>query len=207
MINAKKVFLSKTKLQTLYEQGLSMNDISKLLGCSIHKIAYWMTRFDIQKRSLSDALYVKLNPNGDPFTININRTPNEELLYGLGLGIYWGEGNKSSPHSVRVSNTDPNMIKIFIKFLEVICQVKREKMRFSIVCFNDSNVVEVKQYWSNQIKLLPVKFGKIVQVKPQGRGTYRNKSHYGVCTITVSNIKLKEWIMSEMQNTTKAWIV
>lgn len=206
IIHPKNTF-SKLNLQTLYESGLSLSDIASKLDCSIHKIVYWMDKYDIPKRSISDALYRKLNPHGDPFHIKVVKTFEEEVLYGLGLGIYWGEGNKSSPHSLRVSNTDSNMIKVFIRFLKVICDVKKEKMRFSIVCFNDSNIEEVKTYWSDHIKILPEQFGKIVQVKPQGRGTYKNKSRYGVCTLTVSNIKLKQWIMSELKSTSEAWIV
>lgn len=62
----------------------------------------------------------------------------EELfLYGLGIGIYWGEGEKISKHSRRVANTDPIVIKTFISFLTCICQVEKGKLSYSIVCFND----------------------------------------------------------------------
>ncbi len=44
------------------------------------------------------------------------------------------------------------------------------------------------------------KFGKIVQIPPQGKGTYRNKSAYGVCSLSVGNIKLKRWILQELHS-------
>jgi len=49
---------------------------------------------------------IKYNPNGDPFEIKTNLDKGEQFLKGLGLGIYWGEGTKTSIHSLRVANTD-----------------------------------------------------------------------------------------------------
>jgi len=45
---------------------------------------------------------------------------------------------------------------------------------------------------------LKEKFGKIVQIPTQGKGTYKKKSRFGVCTITVGNVKLKNWILNEI---------
>ena len=190
---------SKTNLKTLYSSGKSLQDISTHLRCSVHKVIYWMRKYGIVRRSRSDAMYVKLNPNGDPFKIKKSFSRKDLFLFGLGLGIYWGEGTKASQHAVRVSNSDPNMVKSFIRFLENICGVRRAKMRYSIVCFNDSNPAEVAFFWAQALGIRSNQFGKIVQVPPQGKGNYRRKSETGVCTVTVSNIKLKSWIMERLK--------
>ncbi|MFC1710354.1 hypothetical protein ACFL0F_01675 [Patescibacteria group bacterium] len=159
-----------------------------------------MKKYNIKRRSRSDAAYLQHNPNGDPFEIKTRLSPNEKLLYGLGLGIYWGEGNKTTPHTVAVANSDPKIIKVFITFLINICGLDTDKIRYSIVCFNNSNEKSVRKYWSNHLKILPSKFGKIVQIPPQGRGSYKRKKNHGVCTIWVGNIKLKKWIMGSIDN-------
>lgn len=192
--------LQKEKLTTLYNEGKSMYEMSKILSCSVHKVVYWMDKYNIKRRTRSQATYIKQNPLGDPFKIKQDFTYNDMFLYGLGIGIYWGEGNKSTPHAIRVANTDPQILKIFIRFLLEICQLKKEKIKYSIVCFNDSNINEVKDYWSKQLKILPNKFGKIVQIPPQGKGIYKKKSKFGVCTVTACNIKLKSWIMKHARN-------
>jgi hypothetical protein len=71
-------------LEKLYKSGLSMFEIAAKLKCSTHKIVYWMNKYNLQRRSLSDALYVKLNPNGDPFKIKKIINQDEKFLYGLG---------------------------------------------------------------------------------------------------------------------------
>jgi len=190
--------LNKTTLKQLYGKGLSMSEIAQIQQCSVHKIVYWMNKYRIDRRSRSEALYRRLNPFGDPFQIKNNLTQKDLFLKGLGLGIYWGEGNKVSPYVISVTNTDPFMLQSFILFLKVICSVKSEKIGYSIVCFNDSDVDEVSAYWSHELQVPVEKFGKIVQVRQQGKGTYKKKSKFGVCAVTVCNIKLKQWLMNEL---------
>lgn len=194
----KQVFLSKHSLVQLYSQGKSMFEISQIKNCSIHKVAYWMEKYGIKRRNLNDAIYLKLNPDGDPFKIKTNLSSQEAFLFGLGIGIYWGEGNKVSPHSIRVANTDPYMLKSFITFLTEICGVKKEKIGYSVVCFNDNNPEEACNFWAKALDVHKKRFGKVVQIPPQGKGNYRKKSQFGVCTVTVNNIKFKKWIMIEI---------
>lgn len=186
-------------LTKLYSSnGNSITETAKKLNCSVHKVVYWMEKFNISRRSQSEALYLKLNPQGDPFKIKRSILKDENYLYGLGIGIYWGEGDKIRKNAIRVANTDPNLIIQFRRFLLEICQIEPRKIGYSIVCFNDSDVSGVVNYWSNQLGVSTKKFGKIVQIPMQGKGTYKRKSKYGVCTITVSNVKLKDWITTHL---------
>jgi len=176
-----------------------MADIAKNLNCSIHKIVYWMDKFNIPRRSFSDAVYLKANPHGDPFKIKKQLSDKELILYGIGIGIYWGEGEKVSKGKVRVANSDPKLILAFRNFLIKICQVTLSRIHYSLICFNDSNVKDVGTYWSKVLEISEEKFGKIVQIAPQGKGNYRRKSQYGVCIIEISNTKLKNWVMHELK--------
>jgi len=63
------------------------------------KVCYWLQQWDIPKRSVSEALYVKHNPGGDPFSER-NLDTGDLFLFGLGLGLYWGEGTKSNKYAV-----------------------------------------------------------------------------------------------------------
>ena len=190
--------LSKKHLKELYSSGHSMAEIASLLNCSVHKVVYWMDKYNLPRRSLSQAIYLQSNPNGDPFKIKTDLNKNEVFLFGLGLGIYWGEGDKISKGAIRVANTNPKIIKTFIKFLLDICGLRKHKLLFQIICFNDSNPIEAKKYWANELGIKGKKFGKIVQIPTQGKGTYKKKSAYGVCILTVASIKLKPWIMEEI---------
>lgn len=175
-----------------------MAEIAKELGCSVHKVSYWMNKYNIHRRSHSEAAYLKANPEGDPFAIKIDLSPDKQFLLGMGLGIYWGEGNKSDHHAVRITNTDPQMLLVFKHFLKEICSIKESKLSYSIVAFNDSDIDVVSQFWSIKLGVPSKKFGKIVQIHQQGKGKYKNKSKFGVCSISFGNIKLKKWIMDQL---------
>lgn len=47
------------------------------------------------------------------------------------------------------------------------------------------------------------KFGKIVTIPMQGKGIYKKKSQAGIYTIIVNNIKLKKWMMHEIEKIKK----
>jgi hypothetical protein len=193
-----KPHISKTSLRKLYSDGKSMLEIASILSCSVHRIVYWMDKYGLERRNLSQAQYVKANPGGDPFNIKTELNMDEIFLYGLGLGIYLGEGEKTTESKVRVANSNPMIIRIFIRFLLEICQLEKRKLLYQIICFNNSDPEKIKKYWANQLKISPEKFGKIVQIPRQGKGTYKNKSSNGVCILTVASIKLKPWIMSRL---------
>jgi len=97
-----------------------------------------------------------------------------------------------------VSNSDPKVIEKFIEFLIKICQINTNKLRFNLIIFNDVDPERALEYWSKKLKVSNEKFGKITVIPPQGKGSYKKKSKYGVCSVAFGNIKLKKWIMSQL---------
>lgn len=186
---------AKEKLLKLYQKGLSMQEISDKADWRYGKIVYLMKKFNIPRRSRSEAIYFKWNPNGNPFKIKNRLNKNETLLKGLGLGLYWGEGDKNSISAVRIGNTDPQLIKIFREFLTKICGVKQEKLKYTLEVFNDSNDKEAIKFWTRQLGIRKNQLGKVTIIPPQGKGTYRKKNQTGVLAVAVYNKKLKEEIM------------
>ena len=192
--------LPKTKLEKLYKSGLSMKEISERTGWKYEKIVYWMRKYGIPRRSRSAATYLKRNPKGDPFRIKTKLNKNEILLKGIGLGLYWGEGDKSEHVGVRISNSDPKLIKKFKEFLIKICGVKKEKFRYSLTIFNDSNKEKAIEFWTKNLKIKKNQLGKVTVIPPQGKGIYRKKNEFGVLLICVNNKKLKEKVLGMIES-------
>lgn len=175
----------------------SAADIARLLGCSEHKVNYWLLKHNITKRSISEAIYVKCNPHGDPFKIKERKTFKDAELFGFGMGLYWGEGNKKNKNAVRLGNTDPTLIKKFMEFLMKICGVHAGKFQFGLQIFGDMDARATMRFWLRELKSFGVRAGQFfkVTVTPyRGVGNYREKSKYGVLTVHVSNSKLKRAI-------------
>ena len=187
--------LSEKELRKYYLQScLSVSQIASLMGCSQNRVNHWLKQYGIPKRTISDAMYRRHNPNGDPFLITEIDTIPKALLAGLGVGLYWGEGNKRNPSAIRLGNTDPLLIRKFIEFLRDILGVPVSKLRFGLQIFSDMPSGNAKKAWLGHLRGLgvsPEQFQRPVITPARSIGTYREKTRWGVLTVYCSNIKLK----------------
>lgn len=191
--------LNKVELQKLYTvELLSAAQVASKLGYSVSKVNYWLTQYAIPKRSISDAIYAKNHPDGDPFVVSEIDSTEKATLYGLGIGLYWGEGTKANKHSVRLGNSDPALLRIFIRFLVELYGVNKKDMRFGLQIFNDLDTEEVLNYWINELDVEKTQFYKI-HITPSGSlGTYRVKSTHGVVTVYYHNKRLRDILVGAL---------
>ncbi len=193
--------LSRTTLERLYrEEKKSVSVIARLFGCSEHKINYWIRRFGIPKRSISESVYLYYNPHGDPFRFYEPKTLDEAFLFGMGLGLYWGEGTRKNKNQVRLGNTDPNLIKAFMKFLERTYGVPKEKLKFGLQIFSDMIPEEAQTFWEQELGVSSDRFYKLVITPARSLGTYREKTRHGVLTVHFNNTKLRNILVNHCQD-------
>jgi hypothetical protein len=162
-----------------------------------------MRKYNIKTRKISEAVYLKYNKSGDPFHIpkfvnNEQIKQNTAFLYGLGLGLYWGEGTKRNKNTVRLGNSDPRLIKKFIEFLIKIFNINRSKLRFGLQIFSDLKEDVGLDYWSKKLKFPKQKFYKTMITKTGKLGTYKHKSKYGVMTVHFGNTKLRNFLVEKI---------
>ncbi|MDP3985582.1 MAG: helix-turn-helix domain-containing protein [bacterium] len=181
----------KEELQNLYAQGFSLKEISRIIKVSENQVAYWMKKFNLKRRSRSEALYIKNNPEGDPFLFKKPLTKHDFVLLGIGLGLWWGEGSKTYPTVVRLGNTNPDLISSFILFLTEICGFPRDRLRFGLQIFSDMSPKDVLKFWMQTLDVSQKQFYKIIVTPARSLGTYRHKTKYGVLTIYAGNRNLR----------------
>jgi hypothetical protein len=180
-------------------QRRSSAQISRYINCSENKVNYWLVKYEIKKRTISDAIYELRNPLGDPFFIKNPKTLREGILFGLGLGIYWGEGLKRGKGGVRITNTDAKMVRKFVDFLEKFCGVDKNKLRFSLQIFKDNIPQKAISYWIRELDIRKEQFYKTIISEVRGKGTYKYKSEYGVIIVYFNNVKLKRIILEMIE--------
>ena len=199
--------LTSKKLKTLYlKEKKSAADIAKIFKCSERGINYWIEKYNIPKRTISEAIYVKNNPDGDPFNIKKDLNINEQNLLGMGLGLFWGEGNKKSKTAVRLGNSDPKLIRVFREFLIKICRIKEERIKYNLLLFNDADKKKAVNFWKKELGYVKNRIGSITSLRPRGTGNYKNKSITGVLMIEFNNIKLKKEIDKMLDNNIKRFL-
>lgn len=194
----KITFRSLSKLYI--QQKKSVPEIAKLFNCSENKINYWFGKYKIPKRAISEAIYIKHNPKGDPFRFKLPKNVEDAELFGLGIGLYWGEGNKANKNTVRLGNSDANVLKAFIKFLDKFFEIKKSDLKFHIHIFTDININEAKKYWIKELGIKEKQIYKPLISKSGSLGTYRKKSKYGVMTLYYGNTKVRNRLVHLIEN-------
>lgn len=185
--------ISKEQLFDLYiSKRQSVAQIGVKLQCSENKINYWLAKHQIKKRSISDAMYHLKNPSGDPFLFVPPKNKAQGILFGMGIGLYWGEGTKRGDGGLRLTNSDPKLVRKFIEFLETFFSIDRNRLRFSIQIFTDISPEKALSFWMTQLNITKEQFYKTMVLKVRGEGTYKYKSEYGSVILYFNNIKLKK---------------
>lgn len=189
--------ITKKVIENLYYiEKFSMKEISKKLGCSHTQVSYWAKKHNIKIRSISEGVYLKNNPKGDPFVFREPKNKEEAILYGLGIGLYWGEGTKASKASIRLGNTDPDLILTFILFLETFFSIQKKELRFGIQVFSDMSLGDVLSFWAIKLMVKKSQFMKTIITPSRNKGTYLKKIQHGVITIYFHNTKARNLLCS-----------
>lgn len=112
----------------------------------------------------------------------------QQPLFTLGLGLYWGEGDKKTRYQVRLTNTDPELIRTFLNFLEAYAKEFKDRIWISVIRYEGTDKTQCERFWQEKTDLIPQQFQKTVTVKSRG---IERKSPYGICVIGISSVKLK----------------
>lgn len=78
-------------------------------------------------------------------------THKDEGLFNMGLGLYWGEGAKTSK-TLSIANSDPSAIKTWLKWCRKYLPPGTD-LHVRVIVRDDNDVEKVKLYWENITKL------------------------------------------------------
>lgn len=116
-------------------------------------------------------------------------------LFVAGLMLYWGEGDKVGKSAVRLTNTDPAMIKLFVFFLSRICNIPTRDIGLHLLVYPDLNERAVREHWAMKVGLPLENFIKSTLI----HGKHPTKRlGLGICIAYVSSTylkaKVREWM-------------
>ena len=194
----------------LRKQGKSYNEINKILGISKSTLSEWFKN-NPESQKIKAALSARSNNN---VTERIKRFVRENKLrwnkwrevareeakkefvilvkkplFIAGTMLYWGEGDSKPRNPVRLTNTDPRMIALYVKFLTNILNIPKEKIKASIILYSDLSEETCLNFWSNITKLSKSQFYKTQFIKGQ-HPTARLTN--GICMVICNSRQLKE---------------
>lgn len=186
---------------TYYEQGLSVPEASRRLKRSETVLYKFMKRNGLARRTATETNALVFDRKELSYTLKQNLSEEEQQLKLAGIMLYWAEGTKARfshgkkmAYTVDLANSDPNMIKLFMRFLREICGVDERRLRVYLYCFANQNVNFLKKYW-NELTSIPLN----QFIKPYIQEKYSldkiDKMKYGLVHIRYSDKKLFSQIM------------
>ncbi len=124
----------------------------------------------------------------------------------IGLALYWAEGYKRpiikngrevTYHSVSLTNSDAELVKIFLRFITEICKVPISKIKANVRIFNHLNEKEIMDYWLKKIGIPKENFTKAYVGISRSSMNKRpfNRLPYGVIQIRINDTQLFHRIM------------
>lgn len=114
-------------------------------------------------------------------------------LWMLGLGLYLGEGSKLYER-VRLINSDPQIIKIAIKWFRDMCGLENKNIIPCIHLYPDIDIKEALYYWS-KITNIPIdQFGKTqIDSRKNKSEKKKRKLPYGTLHLQIRSNGRKEF--------------
>jgi hypothetical protein len=101
----------------------------------------------------------------------------EQMLFLAAL--YWAEGSKGG---FGLSNTDPELIRLFVNGLRNIFHISDERLRISIRIYEDLDREDCLNFWSSIVGIEKDKFVSVNVLSGKKKG----KLLYGMCRVRVT---------------------
>lgn len=194
----------------LRKQGKSYQEIKEMIGVPKSTLSDWLSPLDWSK-NIKESLKVNVQKAHSVRIQELNKIRGEHLkrvykeaekealvefedlkyhpLFIAGMMLYWGEGDKVTKHHVRLVNTEPKMVEIFINFLLFVCQADKKRIKCSLFLYPELDEQECKKHWMKYVKFDERNFTKTIRL----RGKHKTKRvRYGMCNVTISSSYLKK---------------
>lgn len=201
---------NKNLARRLRQKGKSYSEILKLVNVSKSTISLWLRDMPLSEKQKTQlfgrtksryagskarqrarvALTKTIIKNSKKEAGNLM----ENKLFLSGLMLYWAEGTKRGEEMVVFSNSDPNMIKLMMKWFRKICLVKEEKFRIQVHIHSLLSRKEIKNYWSKITGVPPTQFHKLI-FKQTSLKHRKNVLYDGTCCIRICDKNLFRKIM------------
>ncbi|MEK9154798.1 MAG: hypothetical protein AAB596_01910 [Patescibacteria group bacterium] len=215
--------------------GKSYSEITKILSIPKSTLSGWFSGLELSEKNKEKILekarkkslegLLKRNKNQTALAIKrkidiqskavkeIDSISKKNLLF-VGITLYWAEGYKRSifkngreltHHPVSLTNSDPDLIKIYLRFLREVCNIPENKINADIRIFEHQNADNLLKYWGEITGIKKEKFGKVyygISKSSLGKKPF-NRLQYGTIQIRVNDTKFFHRIMGWIEGIKK----
>lgn len=190
-------------------EGKTYGEIRNVLGVSKSTLSSWLKNLALSPaaeaniKSKTSEGFVRFAAWNKQRTESIQKE-NEEIIEKhkkeiqnlsrrdimlIGASLYWGEGQKNfgKNYYISFSNSDPEMVRIFMKFLKDILGIHRDIIRFSISAHLRVDRMASRKFWASVVDVPIEKIYYYLAVSKASNGKRpRNLLPHGTFQIRVN---------------------
>jgi transcriptional regulator with XRE-family HTH domain len=210
------------------EEGASLNEIARRTGAAKSSISRWVRDIQLteeQSEMLRIAAYnghvkgrtmhaeLRREARGMAQEDGRMRAQQGDVLFAVGCMLYWAEGSKGR-NRVEFTNSDPDMVRLFVRFLKTYWNLRDEEIRITCNLFADhlDKQREVEQVWLDVAGLPRTSLRKstVNVYSKYSKKKRRNRLPYGTCRVSVTRTRVVQAIYGGIQEiggfTREAWL-
>jgi hypothetical protein len=172
-----------------YGRKYCMREVAKALGVGMNAVTNFMDRNNLPRRSFSEIDADRFARKKPSFSIRKVTTEIQKRMQIAGVMLYWCEGFKSPKGAVvDFVNSDPDMIRVFLRFLRSNYKLQESKLRVLLYGYSDQDIPKLIRFWNNVTHIPKKQF-----TKPYIRKDFRKdgrKMPYGLIHVRYADKKL-----------------
>lgn len=202
-------------------EELSYSQIRKRLGIPKSTLSYWLRGFPLTEKRILELRrqgWKKGEAARERFRNTMERKQelecrevykkyqkrlskiSEDAFFVAGLMLYLGEGDKSHYAQISLSNTDPKIIKFFIKWMIDFLGIAKEDMRVQLHLYENMDIENEKRFWKNELGFSEIQFYKSEVRKLQKSSfSYKESYRHGTCQIYFPGVEKKRELMMAIE--------
>lgn len=205
-------YKEKSKAIKLRKAGWSYSQIKDNLGIGKGTLSEWLRDYPLSEkrirelrdnnprrienyiRTMGRKREAKFSLALEKVSKDIGSITNRELFVA-GFFLYWAEGGKTKRHSIIFTNTDPVMLKIYMKWLALL-KIPKEKLKIKLHLYKDMDKNKEISYWSRELGVEKSKFNKTwIKSSNMSDLTYKNNFGHGTCNIILNDTLVATYVL------------
>lgn len=199
----------RERVRKMRSSGEGIGAIAEQLGVSKSTVSYWCRDIHLtkrqqmalaarwraagaigrlraaeQKRSARMAQTAQLSSLGAADVASLS--PRDIRM--IGLALYWGEGYKNGNDECGITNSDPGIIRAFMRWVQEAYGVMPESFiaRISVNEIHRARIQEIERHWTRVTGIPQTQFTKPSFIRATAHKTYTNTNeHFGTLRVKV----------------------
>lgn len=215
-----KAELRERAIRLRKSERLSYSAIQKKLKVPRSTLSYWLKDLplsDEEIRKLKKISWEKGEAARELYRNRMREKRNSEMeeiyklqkkkvlpltsrdLFIAGFMLYVGEGDKRNPNRVALANSDPFVIRFFIKWLIRFLKIPRKKIRIGLHLYSNMDIAKESKFWQDTLGFGEESFYKSQVRLAETSFSYADGKRHGTCTVYVIGSKPKREILQAIQ--------